>query len=454
MKLNAASTVVLSLVVLAAFAPTQRDASRNPEPVRILPRQQSGDLAGPFAEDVEMRQALGLRVDIAYIKDLHAEIDQPGGGPDGVSDDLLAIPLTAAETTREESSHELSQRDGEIIKSYMKPRPEMFAGLIVMHDERDYLQVGVTSDAAAVMSDLRALVPHPDLIKVIEYPYSYERIDALATAVVSDHERLASLGVQVVGGGFDSETGLARIDVSSDASNAAVILGALYPDDGQMLAVQRIPGFSPGGNDGYQGPPSRGGSKVTGIFGCTSGFNLWGSGSGEVNYFATTAGHCQDFGYHLYQRAWDLGTVAKSVQNVKADVLKVHIGPDSVTNTIILDPGNRRQITHQQGRALDNTGDPVCVSTTVYANDYNCGTIANTSYDWVNGKGVTMPYMRLADSMYSRRGDSGGPVFYGGEAMGGLVAVCDYENSPSCDQSLYSHIYDITDEMNALVKVS
>lgn len=224
---------------------------------------------GKFSEDIAMRTELGLRTELEYIKDLHDQLAQPDGGSDHVTDDLLAIPLTADEVRRQNLSRDISQRDGALVQDYMTDRPGLSAGYSIEHEQVDYLRVRVTSGAEQVLTDLQSIVPHPDRLQVVEYPFSYDLIDELATSVVSQSRELALLGVEVVGGGFDSETGLARIDVSSDPGLAAKVIGDMFPEQSSMLSVAGSPAFAEGGSYDYEGPPMRGATRVYGDRGCT-----------------------------------------------------------------------------------------------------------------------------------------------------------------------------------------
>lgn len=129
---------------------------------------------------------------------------------------------------------------------------------------------------------------------------------------------------------------------------------------------------------------------------------------------------------------WHLGDVKRSADNQTADALKVEIPASAATNTIILSPGNRRDIVAEQGQGADLYHDWVCVSTRVYEEGYNCGYLVRRSVDFQN-----QLYLREAE-ISTDRGDSGAPVWTDVRTAVGQVVAGNGSTT------LYSHIYDIT----------
>jgi hypothetical protein len=111
--------------------------------------------------------------------------------------------------------------------------------------------------------------------------------------------------------------------------------------------------------------------------------------------------------------------------------------PSYPTNDIYLRNTTTRAITSQQGQGGDDVGDQVCESS-VTRNDYLCGTVTNVSFDTTNTDGVTFRYLRKTSIRFINSGDSGGPTFWGNQAMG----IIHGSTTEGTDGDVYCHIHD------------
>ncbi len=198
------------------------------------------------------------------------------------------------------------------------------------------------------------------------------------------------------------------------------------------------------------GSPTRAGLYVTapGSGTCTTGFL---STSGSNNY-VLTAEHCFPSGAQATIGGQVSGTITVGGGQgnfANADVEAISIPASQTSNYVYATEVDRsHQITSRLGYNADNVGDFVCWAGQA-TNGVGCGTVTSTNYSTVYPDGQILLKQRKM-SFAVKHGDSGGPVYSGNMAVGGISGI----TGSSPHETIYSHLYWMEYYTNSTVRTS
>ena len=137
-----------------------------------------------------------------------------------------------------------------------------------------------------------------------------------------------------------------------------------------------------------------------------------------------TAGHCGAVGDNVTHNGLSIGKVTKNAfkNNTFADALLISIASAKKSNFVYInDAVPNRAITSRMPLNGDMEGSAVCGSGIKTL--FFCGSVTDVDEDRRSDGGNMVLGMQIC-TVDVRLGDSGGPMFYGGKAMG-IVALQD-----------------------------
>ncbi|ATF14571.1 hypothetical protein A616_22090 [Brevibacillus brevis X23] len=173
---------------------------------------------------------------------------------------------------------------------------------------------------------------------------------------------------------------------------------------------------------------------------CTSAFSV----QKDNDFYVLTAGHCtENVGDIFEQGGTRFGKTAdfNFGGSVDAALIELTKGSDDATYYVF---GNYKSeyntITEVQRTRDETIGDTVCISGSQMKR-VKCGTLKSTNWrgNIESPNGETQYFTNMRQASYSEvQGDSGGPIFYGGTAIG----------VHSADTGVFTHISEIEDYFN------
>jgi len=393
--------------------------------------------ADRLAQHRQFREDFALRSDDAYVNSLLNSSPSPTYG----------VPLTVDEEHIIDS-RDLVERGLSTIDDYgRRAAPESYADLYVDQNDRGNVYVGFIQDQAKHMTALREVFPYPSKLRAFAARFTRVELLDLQDRVGADLELLEAEGIDVRAISIDVEGNRVEVGVVAPTQAATDRLAERYGEavvlvEADPVAAARNKYQLPlrAGLAIYPGP-----NESTDVVYCTSGFVAekpadFGSAQG-FNFYLFTAGHCVDEGEDWFQGGRKIGEVVKkNYKNHSAvDGALISIGSEITgvtrnekkSNYVYLRRGIVRSVTRVQSKDRNKTGTKVCMS--AVASDNVCGKVKRQSVD-ARVNGVLLKGQRQA-SFACRGGDSGGPMFFRGTAIGLVVAYKKKGND-----CLYSHI--------------
>jgi hypothetical protein len=245
-----------------------------------------------------------------------------------------------------------------------------------------------------------------------------------------------------------------HVTVSSNVQDAQDAFDKRY-GNGATLAEEGRVEFTGGATNIQDSAPFRGGQHIRNIdknnYGCTSGF-IGYRNTVPTTYFVLTAGHCGAQNHIIYQVNRSLGRVnlRAAGENSVADAARLLFTP--IVNGVE-QRSNQWRVTNSSGYRYDHVGyeqssvsdqEGQAVCHTGITTGYTCGILDNRDYAYsgtdVFGVYSSFPHGRVA-SYDCNPGDSGGPVFYQGGAMG--ISSAKEVRSFGNDYCIYGQIGDV-----------
>lgn len=401
---------------------------------------------GVIQHDTDFRRDFGLNTDATYVQSLLTEPQAQA------TIDEYGVPLSASElgTMRSRDEVEPAARAADAYGTD-QAAPD-YAGTWI--DQQDgTVHVAFKANLVQHEAALLASFPYPSRLRVVPAVYAQADLDATAARVVNDIPSLRANGLEVTSVGVNDSGNRVEIGaINPSAASTANVLTSygssvvVQPDNYMRNAAddapvnRRIPPTFAGLQiaDYDYGPNTE--SECTGAFTTLSRRGI---------PYQLTAGHCGhvgDFWCHnndpfgivtnpLCQTFGGLGYVHSNAYRgaTNADAETIGIDPRYSSADLMIAGGSIRHITGAQKdgsgfRQLQ--GNRVCQtgfvsahfsSSTSAERSHSCGRLSRRSIYYVAPDGVVTDALRVA-SITSCTGDSGGPVYQGGLALG-LVAV-------------------------------
>lgn len=302
-------------------------------------------------------------------------------------------------------------------------------------------------------------------VKFISVDWSEDELEEVAATVAeSAGPNLVLDGVQVAA--IEPDVMQNRVNlvlVDQSAAALARISGRMHP----AANVSTVNASTTGDachNSGNCPDPLKAGLKGyrSSSFACMTGFQFVKNST----YYWATAGHCNSasgtIGWRTPTETWqhpagtDRGGVAYMgwYSNSPADMALIQISSLQRSNQLCIGTtcANIRSITSRE--VADSSGEVIGQSLCVQRQTgQNCGTLVSRNLTisiCQPGSGICRTITKLRRStMLTYPGDSGAPVYYSSEAIGGISG--DY---PATDDATYSHVYYLEQSSGALVKTT
>jgi hypothetical protein len=227
--------VVLVLALTACRAISGSSPAVTPDPL--------ADLDAETRQAIELRQQLGLRADLAWVQQVAADPN--------ADTQLLAIPLTPAETLEIERRFAQSDEAAQIANAYATEHRDSFAGLYIDQKRGSRIVVLFTADVGAHQAALDALWGEPGFIVVEAAAFTQSALHHIQEEIGDASDELRAQGITLlsISAGYLNESGYqnnVEVEAKSDNPEARDILEAFGPPG--AVAVQIFPSDQPWSN--------------------------------------------------------------------------------------------------------------------------------------------------------------------------------------------------------------
>ncbi|UPG66185.1 S1 family peptidase [Metabacillus endolithicus] len=293
------------------------------------------------------------------------------------------------------------------FKSKQKSR---YGGLYVNHQEDGAVYIGLKNGSSTELNNTKKLLKYEN-IKFFNVNYSEEDLMTAKDTLHSVKEKLTKNGVEITS--VIPNIPLNRLDISVEQLNsetASIIQKFIgnIPIDLTDNFSQVVEADRYSGNEVIQG-----GLEIRNIDtgdGCTSAFTAYRNTSAGTLYYTLTAGHCATGLYQEFRHGTlKFGSVANHYNSSFLDAAAITLAPNRKTHYIFGEYSNSYEITGLKTSYY--VGDFACMVGKTTAKTV-CGSIGATSADLDTVRDV------VSVNYYSQGGDSGGPVYNYGKAMG------------------------------------
>lgn len=409
------------------------------------------------------REEFGLSTEEALIRSL---MHDPAYTPSRYE---YGVPLTAAEAGQIEEREARADTDHEAIESYgVQTAPGSYAGYWA--DPATGLSyVGFTADLDTQLAALRDRVANPAILRAVPAQYSLAALNTLHERILADEAWVEAQGLELRTVGVDVPAN--RIELGLNVLPDSAQLAQLRNRYGDAVeALQVTVEAAAARRDDYW-PRLFGGLEIFGLeYGsrCTSGY-AWTGAIGTLRLRGVlTAGHCTGLraSEDWSQGGVKFGTVfannAYDKDYKSADAASVGENVDDarpIEPTVYLGVFQRAAITRVQPRSRIRTDQRVCLSGRT--SGYTCGKVSSTYRNVVITNGALSFKIRLKNQMFVKGmscdfGDSGGPIFAKGAAIGMMSAVVTYRSrtGQTYKRCTYSHAAYVQDETGATILTS
>ncbi|MGG1391051.1 S1 family peptidase [Brevibacillus brevis] len=382
--------------------------------------------------------------------------------PDFSSGEFKLSKFGAYLTVEEEQEldERINQQKDKIpfIKDFIEENlKEEFAGIYIDQRSGGVVNIGFKANAKTKvenhLEELRELYEEDKLI-IYFTEYSEDELNEIADHVFQNAASLEKRGLPIVSVNVDLPTQKINIGVKEkpSAKKAAKLLMAEIDEkaardemgfDADIFNIKEEEVRKAQARPDDKFRPIQAGLEIkndTENRTCTSAF----SAQKNNNFYVITAGHCTDnVGDRFEQGGARFGRTAdfNFGGSVDAAIIELTKGSDDATYYLF---GNHKSnystITEVQRTRDETIGDTVCISGSQMGK-VKCGTLESTNWrgSIVSPNGETQYFTNMRQATYSEiSGDSGGPIFYGGTAIG----------VHSADTGVYTHISKIEDYFN------
>lgn len=372
--------------------------------------------------------------------------------------DRYSAPFTVTEAAEIEIRTALVRLDAPVVRRVAGAFGADALGGVFVDNVAGKLVVTLAQEVDGLEAALFDAVVHPDRLEIVRVARSLAQLRAIKEAIVDD-ATLAERGVVLVGVGPSERRNRVEVKVSSGLDSARQYFDNQYGVGATDVRLAEINGLG-GATNIVDSPPYRAGLHLRNdgkvVMGdnprCTSGFTGYRN-SVPTTYFHIIAGHCgtqndlfgQIFNYfgRINPRSFNTNSLADSAR-LPIPALGSN-GQENRSRQVRLTTSSGfgyDTFDYRQGSTSDVEGQYVCQ--TGITTGYTCGELDNRDYayefaDLFGGYGK-FPHGRIA-SFDCNGGDSGGPIFFQGGAMGTLSAkeVIQFGN----DYCIYGQIGDV-----------
>ncbi len=233
----AAVSCVLSVCGATACAegPASGDA-RTDAAASVLIERHSAVPPGPYGIDVQFRTESGLDASISHIRAVH----QLARARPGQVSTAWAAPITLAEERQIFHRDSVLSDNADAARIWAENNPDIYAGVYLDQSADGSSVVLVLDDPIGALTELKQVVPHPDMVSTREVDVTAGQGNALADQIVADEEDvLRSAGVDVVGAGFSLMAQRVQVDVEGNLHHAAAVLAEHYPAELPASSAER-----------------------------------------------------------------------------------------------------------------------------------------------------------------------------------------------------------------------
>lgn len=379
------------------------------------------------------RSEFGLRADPGFVSSVTA-FDPDWG-----------LPLTAGESADLAQRVKVQAGLGPLQASLSELDPALFGGIYIDENAGGIVDIALTGDiGAASMDTLVGSAPFGAKLRFRQVAHSWSELQVIQAAIGT----FLGAGITYVSSDVVNNT----VEVSV-ADNPPPALGALLAAH-QGTIVER-PGVlleTTTCSNRASCTPYRAGIQIYRADSayCTGGFMA--TKTTGTNYWLT-AGHCGPVGTAFFHDQNQVGLVAirSYVSGTNTDAEGIGM-PGTQHNWIyVLSSDMARPVTSRQGHNVDVVGQAVCQSG--YTTGFWCGSIFNVNGDIQDNNGVILHHMRYA-SFLDGPGDSGGPVFYGNQAMGLIEGQTSVLFCGTYHCSVYSQIWEVEQALGVTVRTN
>lgn len=344
------------------------------------------------------------------------------------------------------------------IKAFIeKNLKEEFAGIYIDQKSGGVVNIGFKANTKITvekhLDELRELYEEEKL-NIYFTEYSEDELNKIADNVFQNRSNFMEKGLDIVSVNVDLPTQKINIGVKekSSAKKAAKLLLAEVDEENVLAEMglnvdifnikeEEVRKAQAQPSDKFR--PIQAGLRIkntTEDRSCTSAFSV----QKDSDFYVLTAGHCtENVGDRFEQGGARFGKTAdfNFGGSVDAALIELTKGSDDATYYVF---GNYKSeynsITEVQRTRDETIGDTVCISGSQMKR-VKCGTLESTNWrgNIESPNGDIQYFTNMRQASYSEvQGDSGGPIFYGGTAIG----------VHSADTGVYTHISEIEDYFN------
>jgi hypothetical protein len=358
--------------------------------------------------------------------------------------ETYGAPLTSTEQLEVEKRGAVVEAADRLRTYAEREASDHFAGLYMDQQAGGLLRVGFTAavdDHAAVV---RSRFPYPERLRFFRAKRTLDELNALQARINDQMPDLRDAGIEVRTVSVEIPDNVVEVGVVDAPERAERRLEQRFGDGVRVVATPLV-APTPRTNS-Y--PPLKAGLTIDSLQGltsyrCTSSFITEDGG----DYFMLTAGHCGPVGSSWTHAVYYAGRMTRNAyfNGSSADAATIQISPLDRSNLIFISDSNLRAV--RSSNLSDTVGALICQSGN--SSGYVCGSIESTDMT-VSYSDATFYNQRRA-TFPSIPGDSGGPLFAGGEAHGVMSGNVTYSDGDQ--DAIYSHITHVNSQLGTRVLV-
>lgn len=409
-----------------------------------------------IAEQVRRRTDLGLRHDPAFIVMLQHE---PAANATALRFGAVLQPREAAIAGRRDIA---AQRLGSAVAMLRRQYGNTFAGayldpatgsahlLMVQRDERLRLDVekALGADTPVVLEPAT---------------FTLTELDQVRAPLARQFTRLAD-SQGVVSLAIDIRRNRVALGVTGkgQASATRTWLQEHYPTVARAVTInltEKILATDGCGGCSTDGLPYKAGQQIVSnvqpngyYYTCTAGFGVHRTGvfPNPTTYYQTSAGHCGPSGSIWSHYFYTEGTASSVHVSGNNDSELLTLQPQTAHSNLIFSNGSTISVTSSTAQSGYALGQTFCFFGERSGYE-KCGNVTNTSYMLRECESAAGPCYDISDTVEGNnpalQGDSGGPVFSGGRAMGLTTAA-------STSSSYFTKIANVLSSQRVSLNVS
>ncbi|WP_100334082.1 S1 family peptidase [Bacillus alkalisoli] len=414
--------IVLSIILLSpiisvsAVATTAQSENKSDKANKIL---------NEVEENIKFREEFGLKSNKNFVKEVMANPK--------ASKQAFGIYMTYEEET--ELTNRLKKLDKIVpelkgnIKNYLNN--EEFGGVYIDQTKGGVINIGIKKSVPNIEMKIKNIVEKYNEFNInfVEVNVSEKELDADHDKLILHLEELTSKGIIINSIATDIKLNQLEIGVDKYINEIEEVLKQYI---NVPFSVKEIP-RAQDTNRFSQYRPLQAGIAIDGGS-CTGAFSAWGYVNGSVQYYYLTAGHCGHQWKSVTQGGGTIGQMAKFANSDSVDAAAIAISSSNKSNKLYGSSSRSISITSYQASSDDYVGQAVCFAG--IESNIKCGTIRNAN--WSGFFGLSYYFNMVQMSVAPVPGDSGGPVYYSGQARG---IVKGYSNGGT--YGVYSQIQNV-----------